>query len=69
MKHFKSALAYTLLIGFTILGVLTGLALLKIAIGIVGAMLGSAVGTILMAYILWKAIKCFWKTSKENKER
>ena len=54
MDWFEKAFATTLMVGFGALGCMTGLLVLRIAIGVAGAMLGSTIGTLALAWILWK---------------
>lgn len=64
MDWFEKAFATTLMVGFGCLGVLTGLLVLRIAIGVAGALLGSTIGTLALAWILWK----IYDHHKKNKE-
>lgn len=54
MNLFEKAFAWTVAIGFVLLGIWAGLLVLKVAIGVAGFMLGSTVGTIVFLLIMWK---------------
>lgn len=54
MNLFEKAFAWTVAIGFVMLGIWAGLLVLKVAIGVAGFMLGSTVGTIVFLLIMWK---------------
>ena len=59
MDWFSKAISWTLAIGFALMGVYVGLLILRIALGVAGVMLGSSIGTILLAIFLWMAYKKF----------
>lgn len=62
MDWFEKAVSWTIAGGFILLGIYVGLLVLRIAIGVAGFMLGSSVGTIFLAIILWG----FYKRHKNN---
>ena len=51
MEFFGKALAWTLMIGFGLIGVWAGLSILNVAIGVVGYLLGSTLGCFVLALI------------------
>lgn len=57
MDWFAKAMTATIMIGFGLLGFYVGLLVIKIAIDVAGVMLGSSVGTLLLAWILYKLYK------------
>lgn len=57
MDWFGKAISWTLAIGFGLMGVYVGLIILRIALGVAGVMLGSGIGTILLAIFLWMVYK------------
>lgn len=62
MDYFGKAFYMTIGIGFGILGFFTGILLIKVAIEVAGALLGSSLGTILLAWILYT----LWKKNKDK---
>ncbi len=52
MDWFGKCMMWTIAIGFGLMGIYVGLLVLRIAIGVAGWMLGSSIGTILLAIIL-----------------
>lgn len=52
MDYFGKALWWTLAIGFGMIGIWAGLVVLKVAIGVVGYLLGSTIGSFLLVMIL-----------------
>lgn len=60
MDIFGKALAWTMAIGFALMGIYVGLLILRIAIEVAGFLLGSSLGTLVLVFLLyfwWKAIK------------
>lgn len=60
MDIFGKALAWTMAIGFALMGIYVGLLILRIAIEVAGFLLGSSLGTFVLVFLLyfwWKAIK------------
>lgn len=54
MEYFTKAFAWTVAIGFALLGVYTGLLVLRISIEVAGFLLGSTIGTFALLWIMWK---------------
>lgn len=65
MDWFAKAMTATIMIGFGLLGFYVGLLVIKIAIDVAGVLLGSSIGTLLLAWILWK----LYKANKDKFER
>lgn len=57
MKELFRFFGFLAMIGFFIVGALTTIFLLRIVVGVIGAMLGSAIGTVVLAWILWRIYK------------
>ena len=57
MDYFGKALWTTVGIGFGLLGFFTGLLIVKVAIDVAGVLLGSSLGTILLAFVLYELYK------------
>ena len=53
MDIFTRALRWTMLAGMFLLGIWTGILFLRVAISVVGFLLGSSLGTVILALILW----------------
>ena len=64
MQWFEKTFYTTLAIGFGMLGVFAAAFVLRVAIGVVGIMLGSSLGTIALAFLLWKGCD-YWRKSRE----
>ena len=62
MDWFGKAVAWTVTAGFVLMGVYVGLLILRMAIGVAGFMLGSSLGTLVLALILW----CWYKKNKDK---
>ncbi len=62
MEWFSKAMSYTIAIGFALMGVYVGLLVLRLAIGVAGFMLGSALGTVILAMVMWH----WYKKHKEK---
>lgn len=62
MDIFGKVLSLTVAIGFGLMGFYVGLLILRIAIGVVGFLLGSALGTIVLAVIMYY----WWKANKKK---
>jgi len=62
MDWFTKAMSWTITIGLGLLGVYVGLLILRIAIGVAGFLLGSSLGTIVLALILYH----WWKANKDK---
>lgn len=54
MDWFGKAMTGTIMLGFGLLGFYVGLLVIKIAIDVAGVLLGSSIGTLLLAWILYK---------------
>lgn len=65
MEWFDKMMHYTLMIGFGALGVLAALCVIRIALEVVGFMLGSTLGTILLGLVVYHWYKRY---KNENKE-
>lgn len=57
MDWFTKAISWTIAAGFCLMGVYVGLLILRIAFGVAGFLLGSSLGTILLAMLLWSWYK------------
>lgn len=66
MEWFDKAMHYTFMVGFGALGVLAALCVIRIAVEVVGFMLGSTLGTLILAGIVYHCYKRYHK--HENKE-
>lgn len=62
MEYFDKAMHYTFMIFFGCLGVLVALCVIKIAIEVVGFMLGSTIGTLILGWIAWRYYKRYRET-------
>lgn len=56
MAFFGKILYWSFVAGIIVTGVLTMLALAKIVFGVVGLMLGSTLGTIVLAIVIYKIV-------------
>ena len=65
MDWFAKAMTATIMIGFGLLGFYVGLLVIKIAIDVAGVLLGSSIGTLLLAWILYK----LYKANKDKFEK
>jgi len=65
MDWFGKAISWTVAIGFAMMGVYVGLLILRIAIGVAGFLLGSSIGTIVLAVIMWE----WWKRNRDKFEQ
>jgi len=62
MDWFGKAISWTIAAGFCLMGVYVGLLILRIAFGVAGFLLGSSLGTVLLAILLWN----WYKRHKDN---
>lgn len=65
MDWFAKAMTGTIMLGFGMLGFYVGLLVIKIAIDVAGVLLGSSIGTIFLAWILYK----LYKANKDKFEK
>lgn len=68
MEWFNKAFQIVMNAGFAVLGVLCGLIVLRVALSVAGALLGSVFGTILLIVIVWSFAKGFHDSSKKDEE-
>ena len=66
LDWFGKALYWTLVGGFFIMGIVTGLAMLQIIAVIAGGLLSTSVGTVILLYIVWRLYKHY--TAEQRKE-
>ncbi len=57
MNYFNKALTWTIRIGFAIIGIMVGLVALRVCIAVAGVLLGSTLGTILLAYVVYRVLR------------
>lgn len=62
MNLFEKAFAWTIAIGFALMGVYVGLLVLRVSIEVAGFLLGSTLGTIVLLWIMW----CIYKRFKDK---
>lgn len=68
MEWFDKLFSWTIMIGFGTLGIMCGLVVLRVAVGVAGVLLGSTLGTLILAWILWKAWKRYDKSRQTPKD-
>lgn len=59
MNLFEKAFAWTVAIGFALMGIYVGLLVLRISIEVAGFLLGSSLGTILLLWVMYMLYKRF----------
>lgn len=66
MDSFEKAFVITMQIGFGALGFFVALLLLRITIEVAGFLLGSSLGTLIFAWILYKLYRRYQKRHPES---
>lgn len=59
MNLFEKAFAWTVAIGFALMGIYVGLLVLRVSIEVAGFLLGSSLGTIVLLWIMYMLYKHF----------
>lgn len=54
MKYFTKAFAWTVAVGFALLGIYAGLLAFRIGVEIAGFLLGSTLGTFILLWIMYR---------------